>query len=74
MSMTCYYPFTAVWAGRSLLVATVDGELLMFECLRDVLEDWLSKAGGGDRVQGAMDLRRPAVHHGSDSAFPPSGQ
>jgi len=38
MSMTCYYPFMVAWAGRSLLVCTSDGEILLFERLIDVLE------------------------------------
>ena len=46
--MTFYYPFSAVWAGRSLLIATVEGELLLFESLQDVLEDWLPKTIGDD--------------------------
>jgi hypothetical protein len=37
-SMTCYYPFMVAWAGRSLVVCTSDGEILLFERLVDVLE------------------------------------
>jgi hypothetical protein len=37
-SMTCYYPFMAAWAGRSLVVCTSDGDILLFERLVDVLE------------------------------------
>jgi hypothetical protein len=40
VTMTCYYPFGVAWAGRSLLVSTVDGELLFFERFTDVLNDW----------------------------------
>jgi hypothetical protein len=37
-SMTCYYPFMAAWAGRSLVVCTSEGDILLFERLVDVLE------------------------------------
>jgi hypothetical protein len=37
-SMTCYYPFMVAWAGRSLVVCTTDGDILLFERLIDVLE------------------------------------
>jgi len=37
-SMTCYYPFMVAWAGRSLVVCTSDGDILLFERLVDVLE------------------------------------
>jgi hypothetical protein len=40
ISITCYFPFGIAWAGRSLLVSTADGELLLFERLTDVLESW----------------------------------
>jgi hypothetical protein len=36
--LTCYYPYGVAWTGRSLLVGTVNGELLLFERLMDVLE------------------------------------
>jgi hypothetical protein len=36
--LTAYYPFRAVWAGRSLLVGTVDEQILIFERLADELE------------------------------------
>jgi hypothetical protein len=39
-SMTCYYPFTTAWAGRSLVVATIQGELLFFEDLVGALQGW----------------------------------
>jgi hypothetical protein len=38
ISITCYYPFTVAWAGDSLVVATVEGELLIFEKLLGALE------------------------------------
>jgi hypothetical protein len=31
----CYYPFGAAWAGRSLVIGTVLGEVLWFEGLQD---------------------------------------
>jgi hypothetical protein len=37
-SMTCYYPFMVAWAGRSLVVCTSEGDILLFERLVDVLE------------------------------------
>jgi hypothetical protein len=37
-SMTCYYPFMVAWAGRSLVVSSSDGEILLFERLVDALE------------------------------------
>jgi hypothetical protein len=40
VTMTCYYPFGMAWAGRSLVVSTADGELLLFERLADRLDDW----------------------------------
>jgi hypothetical protein len=40
LSMICYYPFSVAWAGRSLLVCTNDGEVLLFDRLLDVLEGW----------------------------------
>jgi hypothetical protein len=46
VSMRCYYPFTVAWAGRSLLVSTADGELLLFEHLKDVMD---RMPGGGGR-------------------------
>ena len=52
VAMTCYYPFGVAWAGRSLLVSTADGELLLFEHLTDELDRWIVHAGsttrGGD--------------------------
>jgi hypothetical protein len=37
-SLTCYYPFAVAWAGESLLVATGDGDLLLFERFRQAIE------------------------------------
>jgi hypothetical protein len=37
LSMTVYHPFRVAWLGRSLLVCTVDGQLLLFENLLDDL-------------------------------------
>lgn len=37
-SLICYYPFGVAWTGRSLLVGTTEGELLLFERLMDNLE------------------------------------
>lgn len=44
VAMTCYYPFWLVWAGRSLVVATIQGEILLFEDLLGALEKWMSAA------------------------------
>jgi hypothetical protein len=38
LSMACYYPFSLAWAGRSLVVCTNDGEVLLFDRLIDVLD------------------------------------
>jgi hypothetical protein len=46
ISMTCYYPFTVAWAGGSLLVATIEGELLLFENLAVELERWVQSVTG----------------------------
>jgi hypothetical protein len=35
--LLCYYPFGAAWAGSSLLVSTVEGEVLLFENLRQMI-------------------------------------
>jgi hypothetical protein len=48
LAMTCYYPFWVAWAERSLAVATIQGEILLFEDLRGALEKWMSAAP--DRV------------------------
>lgn len=37
VDLLCYYPMTAAWAGRSLIVATGAAELLLFEDLADTL-------------------------------------
>jgi hypothetical protein len=37
LSMIVYHPFRVAWLGRSLLVCTVDGQLLLFENLLDDL-------------------------------------
>ena len=42
--MTCYYPFWAAWAGRSLAVATIQGEILLFEDLLGALGNWMGAA------------------------------
>lgn len=34
----CYYPLTASWAGASLAVSTIDGDVLVFVGLRDTLD------------------------------------
>jgi len=44
--MTCYYPFTVAWAGSSLLVSTIEGELLLFEDLVDELGHWVQAITG----------------------------
>ena len=36
--LTAYYPFRAVWAGRSLVVGTVDEQILIFEHVADKLD------------------------------------
>jgi hypothetical protein len=36
--LTAYYPFRAVWAGRSLIVGTVDEQILIFEHFADELD------------------------------------
>ncbi len=38
MMMTCNRPFRVAWIGRTLLVGTIEGELLLFEKLLDVLQ------------------------------------
>jgi hypothetical protein len=37
MAMTCHYPFQLEWLDRSLLVTTMDRELLLFEGIGDML-------------------------------------
>jgi hypothetical protein len=51
LSMTCYYPFTTAWAGTSLVVATIQGEILLFEDLVGALEGWLETADGDSPQQ-----------------------
>ena len=46
IAMTCYYPFTVAWAGSSLLVSTIEGELLLFEDLADELGHWVQATIG----------------------------
>jgi hypothetical protein len=36
--LTAYYPFRALWAGRSLVVGTVDDQVLIFERFADELD------------------------------------
>jgi hypothetical protein len=35
--LTCYYPYTLTWVGQSLLVGTIQRELLLFRNLATVL-------------------------------------
>jgi hypothetical protein len=44
LAMTCYYPFWAAWAGRSLAVATIQGEILLFEDLLGAIANWMTTA------------------------------
>lgn len=39
VTLTCYYPFQAAWAGGSLVVGTLHGELLMFAALAAILDE-----------------------------------
>jgi hypothetical protein len=43
--LRCYYPSRLAWLGQSLLVSTVSGELLLFEQLAPVLDEWLARQG-----------------------------
>jgi hypothetical protein len=36
--LTVYYPLRAAWAGRSLVVGTVDEQILIFEHFADELD------------------------------------
>jgi hypothetical protein len=38
LSMRCYYPFQLAWLGDSLLVSTIEADLLWFEDLAQVLD------------------------------------
>ena len=38
LAMTCYYAFRLAWAGRALVVSTVEREVLLFPNLIDALE------------------------------------
>ena len=38
VELTCEYPFSLAWAGRSLVVCTAQGDVLLFERLLDRLE------------------------------------
>jgi len=45
LRLLCHYPFGVAWAGRSLVVGTVDGELLFFADLASVLDQWQARHG-----------------------------
>jgi hypothetical protein len=42
VSLVCDYPFRVAWAGDSLLVGTIAGELLLFESMLDLLRTYES--------------------------------
>jgi hypothetical protein len=39
MALTCYYPLRLAWIGTSLLVSTLEREVLLFDALADTLAD-----------------------------------